>query len=444
VAARKALARRDWAADSSLEPLQFLFLHRSFPAQYAHAARFLLGAGHEVTAISRERSAEIEGVRTIVYTPPSPVGPGERDVEEFATGGAHGLAVGDACDRLKAKGFTPDLVLGHAGWGETLFVKDVWPSAPLLGYFEFYYRASGSDADFDPEFPMEPKLQSRIRLRNAINLLALETADWGQSPTAWQRAQYPARERRRISVAHEGVDVDLVRPNPSARIWLGSGVSIGAGDPVVTYCARHLEPYRGFHVFMRALPEILSRVPKARVLVVGADGVAYGQPPKEARSWREAMLGELGDAIDLRRVHFLGAIPFAQHLTILQLSAAHVYLTYPFVLSWSLIEAMAAGCLVVASNTAPVREAIEDGREGWLVDFFDPSALADRVVEALTDPGRNSAMRERARETAIERYSLHRVCLPKHIRIWERLIGRSLGASAGGRGTLRQTRPQRA
>jgi glycosyltransferase involved in cell wall biosynthesis len=413
--------------------MKFLFLHNGFPAQYLHSAAFLAREGHDVVAIAREGAKELEGVRRIVYAPPDPPTPGARHEQEFAAATRNSVAVANLCEGLKTNRFTPDLVLGHGGWGETLLVKEVWPRTALLTYFEFFYRARGSDADFDPEFPLRADLLGSLRLRNATNLLALEATDAGQTPTLWQQSQFPRRERGRIHVAHEGVDTELIRPNPQARVWLGGGVSLGPEDQVVTYCARNLEPYRGVHIFMRALPRILERSPRARVVVLGADGVSYGSPPKGFRTWREAMLRELSGALDLTRVHFLGQLPFAQYLAILRVSSAHVYLTYPFVLSWSLIEALAAGCVVVASRTPPVEEVIEDGRDGWLVDFFDVAGLADRVIEALDRRPQLATMRAAARAGAIERYDLRSVCLPRHLEIWERMIGRPLGAARSRR-----------
>jgi glycosyltransferase involved in cell wall biosynthesis len=406
--------------------MRFLFLHNDFPGQYAHAARYLAREGHDVVAIARESAAGLEGVRQLVYASPDLSTRGVRHEEEFVAASRNAVAVARACERLKARRFTPDLVLGHGGWGETLLVKEVWPQTPVLTYFEFFYRTRGSDADFDPEFPLAVETLETLPLRNAVNLLALDAADEGQTPTSWQQAQFPDNARPRIHVAHEGVDTELVRPNGSARVWLGGGVNLGAEDLVVTYCARNLEPYRGFHIFMRALPRILARSPRARVAVVGGDGVSYGSPPKGFGTWREAMIGELGDALDLSRVYFLGRLPFAQYLAILRISSVHVYMTYPFILSWSLIEALATGCMVVASRTAPVEEAIEDGRNGWLVDFFDASALADRVVEALERRSLLGILRTAARASAIERYDLHGVCLPRHRAIWESAIGRPL------------------
>jgi glycosyltransferase involved in cell wall biosynthesis len=403
--------------------MKFLFLHNVFPAQYLHDVRLLVREGHEVVAIARKGAHGLEGVRQVVYAPPEPPVGGARHEEDFVAATRNALAVARVCERLKARRLIPDLALGHCGWGETLLVKEIWPQTPLLTYFEFFYRARGSDADFDSEFPLGTDALRALRLRNATNLLAFEATDEGQTPTFWQRSQYPERARAQIHVAHEGVDTVLIRPNPNARVWLSGGVSLSAEDQVVTYCARNLEPYRGFHVFMRALPRILERAPRARVLVVGADGISYGVAPRGFRTWREAMINELDGALDLSRIHFLGSLPFAQYLAILRVSTVHVYLTYPFVLSWSLIEALAAGCLVVASGTPPVEEVIEDGRNGWLVDFFDSAAIADRVIEALERRVRLGALREAARTSAVERYDLDSVCLPRHCAIWESMMG---------------------
>ena len=309
-------------------------------------------------------------------------------------------------------------------WGEILYLKDVWPDIPGLGYFEFFYRASGSDVGFDPEFPGEADLPMLLRSRNATNLLGLDASDRGQTPTAWQRDQYPQIHRERISVIHEGVDTGVMRPDRDAQLWLGSGISFRRGDELLTYSARNLEPYRGFHVFMRALPRVVSRRPDAHVAIVGGNGVTYGRPPLRHDSWRSRMLAELAGQLDPKRVHFLGTLPFQQYRTLLQVSAVHCYLTYPFVLSWSLIEALAAGCAVVASRTPPVEEVIEHGRNGRLVDFFDVEGLADELADRLGDALRSeSPLRSAARQTAIDRFDLQRIRLPRYRALLESMFG---------------------
>ncbi len=403
--------------------MKLLFVHQTFPGQYPHIVRYLQEAGHEVVFIAQHRDQEIPGIRILQYLPAPLTPPSQSFVNDLDAGVMNGLAVARLCEGLKRDGFTPDIVVGHTGWGELLFVKDVWPAVPLLGYFEFFYRTTGSDLDFDAEFPVTMEDVFRVRVRNATNLLSLNAADWGHTPTKWQRDQYPVEYHHRISVVHEGVDTELVHPDPTARLWLAGGLSLSRDDQVVTYSARRLEPYRGFHVFMRSLPKLFAECPKAHVIIVGADGVSYGRLPADGKSWRQHMLAELDGRLDLSRVHFLGWLPYAQYLAVLQVSSAHVYLTYPFVLSWGLLEAMAAGCLVIASRTTPVEEVIDGTENGHLVDFFDTDALAGQIAAALHNPAAGMAMRETARRYAIDRYDLKTVCLPGHLALIHRLSG---------------------
>jgi glycosyltransferase involved in cell wall biosynthesis len=404
--------------------VNWLFIHQNFPGQYVHAARHFAARGDHVVFITQQRDRELDGVRKIVYAPPRRPAGLHPFVNEFNTAVENGQAVARICEDLRRNGFVPDLVAGHNGWGEILYVKDVWPSAPLLGYFEFFYRPRNSDLDFDPEFPPAPSDGMRLRTRNSINLLGLETADWGQTPTEFQRALYPEKFRRRISVIHEGIDTAVVHPEASTRLWLAGGLSLSRNDLLITYSARNLEPYRGFHVFMRTLPKLLERHPTARVLIVGGNEVSYGRSPEGAPNWRQKLLSELEGQLDLSRVHFLGRLNYQQYLAMLRISTVHVYLTYPFVLSWGLLESMAAGCTVVASRTPPVEEVMRDGENGYLVDFFDRDALADRVSEMLLQRDRQDKIRAAARQTVIDRFDLATKCLPSYVALLRRLMRR--------------------
>ena len=403
--------------------MKFLFVHQNFPGQQVHVVRHLLDAGHSVAFITQRRDHEIEGVRMLEYLP-APILPGTQSYVNDLDGGVLcGLAVARLCEGLKSEGFTPDIVIGHTGWGELLFVKDIWPGVPLLGYFEFFYRSKGSDLDFDPEFPATMEDVLRVRVRNATNMLSLDAADWGYTPTIWQRDQYPLEYRHRISVIHEGVNTGLVHPDPTARLWLRGGKSLSREDQVLTYSARKLEPYRGFHVFMRALPKLLEACPQAHVVIVGGDGVSYGRLPADGTGWREHMLAEVGGRLDLSRVHFVGWLPYTQYLAVLQISSAHVYLTYPFVLSWGLLEAMAAECLVIGSRTPPVEEVIDGTSNGYLVDFFDTDALAEQIRSVLLHPAAHTALRRQARRCVVEQFDLNTITLPAHLALIRQLTG---------------------
>jgi glycosyltransferase involved in cell wall biosynthesis len=305
------------------------------------------------------------------------------------------------------------VILAHPGWGETLPLRTIFPRARILLYCEFFYGMTGRDVGFDPEFP-ETGADGHValHLKNASTLLALTDCDAGISPTPWQRSTFPAEFRRKIQVIHEGIDVDLVKPAPEASFALPSGRRLRRSDEVVTFVARNLEPLRGYHVFMRALRKIMARRPQAEIVVIGGDGISYGAPPPPGTTWRSVFLDEVSGGIDAKRLHLVGHLPYRDYLGALQISSAHVYLTYPFVLSWSLLEAMSAGCLVLGSDTAPVRDVI-DGENGMLVPFFDVDTLAGRVIEALTHPRQFRAMRVRARETVLDRFDLKRICLPE-------------------------------
>jgi len=295
----------------------------------------------------------------------------------------------------------------------------------VLHHVELVYQLVGGDGDFDPEFPRSSwSARARLRLRRAVQLQALQDLDWGLAPTPWQASTVPPEYRERLSVIHEGIDTDAIRPDGPAMVQLErAGLRFRPGDPLVTFVARNLEPYRGFHVFLRMLPLLQQLCPDAHVLIVGGDGVSYGSPPAGGGTWKQCLMDELGERLDHARLHFVGTVPHSLLHELLRVSACHVYLTYPFVLSWSLLEAMSCGAVVVGSDTAPLRDVIRHGENGLLVDFFDGEALAKQVAAVLADPEAQRPLRQAARATVVERFDLQRVCLPQQLALVDRLLG---------------------
>lgn len=409
--------------------MNLLFLHQNFPGQFRHiAAHFAADQGNRVVAIgeaSNLKNANGMDPRIALHTYPLPKPPSpttHRFVQNYEAAVHRGLTVASICEQLKTDGFVPDLIMAHPGWGEALFMRDTFPAARLVQHAEFFYHPAGADVGFDPEFPPAADSALRLRTKNTTQLMSMEQADLLIAPTEWQKSRFPAVLQDRIQVVHDGIDTALVQPNAATRITLArAGISLDAGDEVVTYVARNLEPYRGFHVFMRALPLLLKLRPAARVLIVGGDAVSYGSAPADGRTWRTTMLDEVRAGLDPGRVHFLGKLPYAGYLQVLQVSSVHAYLTYPFVLSWSLLEAMSAGCMVVGSRTAPVEEVISHGTNGWLTDFFDHRTLAETLAEALEQRSRLGELRQAARQTIVERFDLHGVCLPRQLALLQTL-----------------------
>ena len=396
---------------------KFLFIHQNFPGQFVHLAVALAREGHEVVALGVE-GREVAGVSFYRYKVPAPkTRTAVPLAKEYETKIIRGSACADGMLQLAKKGFEPDLIVAHPGWGEALFCKDVWPDVKLLMFSEFFFHAEGGDYDFDKEFGEDtPALRSRLRLKNTALLHALHDCDAAYAPTQWQYSRVPPEFKSKTSVIFDGIDTQLVKPDAAATFTIpGTEVTVAAGDEVLTFVNRNMEPYRGFHTFMRALPEILKQRPKARCVVVGRDDVSYGQKPKNGKSWREVMLKEVGDKLPLDRVHFVGALPYAEYLKVLQVSRCHVYLTYPFVLGWSCVEALSAGCTVVGSDTEPVREVIRDGETGLLTDFFDAKALAKRAVAVLASPEKYKHLGTAARETIVAKYDLESRCLPAQL-----------------------------
>lgn len=403
--------------------MKILLVHQNFPGQFKHLVPALLSnPKNEVVAFTMNPCQEVPGLKVVRYEASKGTA---KDVHPWVAETETKVIRGDAAFRaalkIKSEGFEPDLILAHPGWGESLFLKEVWPHSKLIIYSEFHYAAEGTDVGFDPEFPPKDAGDCcRVRLKNVNNLLHFDIADAGVSPTEWQKSTFPEPFRSKIEVIHDGIDTNVIRPNPEVWLQLGD-IRLTRNDEIITFVNRNMEPYRGYHIFMRALPKILAKRPKARVMIVGGDGVSYGAKAPEGTTWQQIFLDEVKDELDLSRVHFLGTIDYKHFIPLLQLSTVHVYLTYPFVLSWSLLEAMACGCAIVASDTAPLREAILKEETGLLVDFFKPDDLALAVVRLLENPELRQQLGINAREFAVKHYDLKTVCLPKMLKLIDRV-----------------------
>ena len=395
-----------------------LFLHNNFPAQFGPIARLLADRGHDVTFGTNWEGEPPAWLRMVRFEQHRPVRKEAHPYLAFVENAVlNGQGFARTAWALKDKGYTPDVVVAHSGWGPGLYVKDVWPEAKYVGYFEWYYRAEGSDVGFLHEPTRDDR--HRLHTRNAAILLDLAACDWGIVPTEYQASQFPPLLRRKLTVQHDGVDTDYFAPRPGQRLKL-PGLDLSGAEEIVTYVARGMEPYRGFPQAMEAFAQVHKRRPGAHVVIVGKDRVAYGKKLPEGDSYKQKMLRELD--FDPERIHFTGLLPRDQYRAVLLASSVHVYLTVPFVLSWSLIEALSASCAVVASDTPPVREVVRDDENGLLVDFFDSAALADRIVDALArvaaGDGALAGVRARARESAVARYAATTL-LPRRAQLLE-------------------------
>jgi glycosyltransferase involved in cell wall biosynthesis len=383
-----------------------LFVHNNFPAQFRGLAEALLARGVPCAAIGATNAPGMPGVMLGRYGLDRGTAPGifplavraEADLIRGAS--AHRVA-----KALKAEGFEPAVIVGHPGWGETTFLADVWPDAKRVMFAEFYYHGRGLDIGFDPEFgEVTEEEVLRGEAKNAVAALALANAHAIVAPTEFQASVFPEIFRPRMRIIHEGVDVDAIRPAPAEPFGLPDGRVITPGTPVITHINNRMDALRGLHIFARALPRLQAEVPDAQALVIGQDSARpYGGASPDGRSWREVAFDGLD--LDGSRLHFLGRVTHARMLAALRLSTAHVYYSYPFVLSWSLVEAMASGCYVVGSDTPPLRDAIANGINGRLLPFFDVDALSETLLAACRDPDAAAPLRAAARETAVAKFA---------------------------------------
>ncbi|WP_210496753.1 glycosyltransferase [Microvirga antarctica] len=403
--------------------MKFAFVHQNFPGQFGRLAAALAREGHEVVGLGTLAKCTVPGVRYFSYVPVA--GPDDEPFDHRfspviprlrrAYGAAH------AATRLAEQGFQPDVVMVNTGWGENLFLKDVWPKARHVAYFEYFYASTGQDLDFDPEYPIDnAETIWRLRAKNAMQLGAFDAADLAVAPTTYQRDTFPAYLRDRIAVIHDGIDAQRLKPSTAVSIRMGKdGPRLSRDIPVVTYVSRNIEPMRGSHIMLRSLPDMLDLDPRLQVVIVGGRGKSYSGNAPGGKTWFDVFREKIDRPVDWSRVHMVGNLPYDQFVKVLQISAAHVYLTYPFVLSWSLIESMALECRIVASDTAPVREVIRDGENGRLFPFFDHRALVERVGQTLDNPQESAAMAARARAMALASYDFETVCLPQ----WRDFLG---------------------
>ncbi|HHP7229615.1 MAG TPA: glycosyltransferase family 4 protein [Xenococcaceae cyanobacterium] len=395
--------------------MRILFLHPNFPAQFRHLAATLgENPQNQVVFGTNRQEGQIAGVTKVLYEKSRTARPETHHyVRTLENAVLEGQAVYRLTQTLKDNNFIPDIVYGHSGWGPTLFIKDIFPKAKLLCYFEWFYQAHGSDADFDPSDPLSADDEARIRIKNAPILIDLYSCDRGLSPTHWQRQQFPPEFHSKIKVHHDGVDTNYFQPQPEAKLVLPRiNLNLAEVSEIVTYVARGMEPYRGFPQLIETISILQQQRPQCHFVIVGKNRVAYGKSLPDGKTYKEAMLEKF--PLDLSRVHFTDLLPYGEYLQVLQASSVHLYLTRPFVLSWSMLEALATGCLIVGSATPPVQEVIEDGVNGLLVDFFSPQKIAAKIVEALDNRDQMAKIRTRARETILERYDLAKL-LPQHL-----------------------------
>jgi len=388
--------------------MKILFLHNNFPGQYRRIASHLARMGG-VTMVAGTLASNTQQfcVRRVNYRQ-------HRDV----TANIHptlvimerailtAQAAFRALYKLKEAGFTPDLICAHSGWVPSLLMKELFPTAKILTLYEWYYNACGSDADFLEEAGHDAA--ARTHFRNLPILADLAVMDWRTSPTGWQWSRFPARFRNEISVLHDGVDCRYFSP-AQASVTVGERTFL-RGDEVITYVARGMEPYRGFPQFMEAVSILQKRRPNLHVLVAGNDRTAYGRERPDGKTHREHALETLDP--DASRIQFLGLVPLSTLQAMFRITRAHVYLTVPFVLSWSMLEAMAAGAVVVGSDTPPVRELIAHDVNGILTDFFDANAIADRIENVLNGEVDAERLSRAARDTIIADYDTRSI-LPR-------------------------------
>jgi glycosyltransferase involved in cell wall biosynthesis len=412
--------------------MQILFVHQNFPGQYRYLARhFASSPGCEAYAIGERENVKRQlyympqGIKLMGYDKPREVDADSAyPVKEFANQHYRAQMLGGLLTRQKKNGLKPDIIFCHPGWGEGLFLKEFFPDARLIYFFEFYFRPGGLAAYQHDDL----NSRTKTRIRNTVNLLALDTADVGVSPTRWQWQTHPEEYQSKIRVIHDGVDTAVVKPDPGARVRFGKSAfpdrEFSAEDEIITFSVRNLEPSRGFDRYMRALPRLQKLRPNAWFIIVGGDETSYVKGHSSGKPWREVLLEEVGAQLDMSRLLFSGRVPYSDLLALFSISSLHIYMTIPFVLSWSMLEVMACGTPVLGSRTGPVEEVIEDGVNGFLFDYFSEDELVEKVKMLMDDTQLRKTIGQRGREFIIENYDLDTRCLPQHLALVDEMLAK--------------------
>ncbi len=399
--------------------MNILFLHRNFPAQFRYMIKELVkNRENKIVFITNNDSHKIPGVMKIQYRLKREVPENcHRYLRFYEEAIIHAQAAAEAAIQLRNSGFVPDIIYGHT-WGQTLFMKDIFPDVPLLCYFEWFYNSVGADMGFDGEVLSVDKL-AKLRSKNAHLLIDLYTCDAGICPTKFQKKQFPKEFDDKLKVIYDGVDTDFCKPNENAMFKIDNkDLIFTPKDEVVTYATRGFEAYRGFPEFMQAVEKLQKRRKNLQVIIAGEDRVCYG-PKLADTTYKKLMLQKLD--LDLERIHFVGKLPFARYVNLLQISSAHVYLTYPFVASWSLLDAMSCACPVIVSSTEPVMEFVENNKSGLLFDFYNIDEQVEKIEYALDNKEKMAPIRANARNVIVENYSLHKT-IPQHLEYIESII----------------------
>ena len=390
------------------------------PGQYRELIQWLAAQGeHQIVFLTqRENAPNIDGVRNVIYKTHHKAKDDAYGLSKtWETAAGAGFAAAITLQEIVDAGFTPDIIIGHVGWGEMTFMKDVLPDTPQIGFFEYFYSTKGGPVGFDPANPASEHSPFFMQGHNVIPNMNIQTVDVGHSPMEWQKNRFPKSFHDKIYVCHDGIRTDILGPDPDASIELGRlEKPLTRADEVVTYMARNLETTRGFHQLMRAIPHLQKLRPNARILIVGGNETSYGGANKHEGGLRGQMETEVGHLIDWDRLHFIGQVPYSEFQKIIQISRCHIYLTMPFVLSWSMLESMSMQATIVASDVLPVREVLTHGENGLLVDFFDAQAIAEQVAEVCANPDKFAHLGQAARQHVVKNYDFFSVCLPEHIR----------------------------